>query len=66
MICYLKSKTHVNSIMSMEGTAKSIVLFSSNLFQAPTSSNKREREFRMCVSPRPEEPKPHFRGSYET
>ena len=33
-----------------------LFLFSSKLFQAPTSNNQREREFHLSVSPRAEEP----------
>ena len=56
MICYLKNKTPVNRIKSDEDTATLIVLFISKLLQAPTPNNHIEREFRMSVFPRPEEP----------
>ena len=53
----------MNRIISEEGTATRLFLFSSKLFQAPTSNNHGERKFHMSVSPRPEERKPHFQGS---
>ena len=34
---------------------RGLFLFSSKLFQAPTSNNQREREFHLSVSRRPEE-----------
>ena len=62
MICYWKNKTHVNRIMSEEGTATSIV---SNELKTISRSHVKQSENGnfMSVSPRPEEPKPHFRGS---
>ena len=60
MICYLKSKTHVNRIMSEETQQRRLFLFRSKLFQASSPNNQREREFHMSVSATPENLNPIF------